>query len=197
MRTVVPFAVSSRKRDFRPFFHTTSAANSHEPCLKTLTAGLRAVGQEPEVLATDGSTSTRRSLSTTARSTRPSTTCSTPPTKRSPSSWPTSRSRRRLPSKGCSAPTRTSSSRRGRGGGTNAFVARHPGFRVDYHDASIRDHRRIARELTDDVVEVDSFRLATDVTTPRTWPRSCSTARARLPTGSKPADSKPPSTTGA
>jgi len=54
----------------------------------------------------------------------------------------------------------------GRGGGTNAFVARHPGFRVDYHDASIRDHRRIARELTDDVVEVDSFRLATDVDDP-------------------------------
>ncbi len=54
----------------------------------------------------------------------------------------------------------------GRGGGTNAFVARHPDFRVDYHDASIRDHRRIAGELTDDVVEVDSFRLATDVDEP-------------------------------
>ncbi|SFR92129.1 phospholactate guanylyltransferase [Halomicrobium zhouii] len=54
----------------------------------------------------------------------------------------------------------------GRGGGTNAFVARHPDFRVDYHDASIRDHRRIAAELTDDVVEVDSFRLATDVDDP-------------------------------
>ncbi|MCU4801243.1 2-phospho-L-lactate guanylyltransferase [Halobacteria archaeon HArc-gm2] len=54
----------------------------------------------------------------------------------------------------------------GRGGGTNAFVARHPAFRVDYHDASIRDHRRIAAELTDDVVEVDSFRLATDVDDP-------------------------------
>lgn len=54
----------------------------------------------------------------------------------------------------------------GRGGGTNAFVARHPEFRVDYHDASIRDHRRIAKNLTDDVVEIDSFRLATDVDEP-------------------------------
>ena len=54
----------------------------------------------------------------------------------------------------------------GRGGGTNAFVARHPDFRVDYHEASIRDHRRIARELTADVAEVDSFRLATDVDEP-------------------------------
>lgn len=54
----------------------------------------------------------------------------------------------------------------GRGGGTNALVARHPDFRVDYHGASIRDHRRIARELTDDVAEVDSFRLATDVDEP-------------------------------
>lgn len=54
----------------------------------------------------------------------------------------------------------------GRGGGTNAFVARDPGFRVDYHDASITDHRAIAAEIGADVVEVDSFRLASDVDEP-------------------------------
>jgi len=54
----------------------------------------------------------------------------------------------------------------GLGGGTNALVARHPEFRVDYHGASIRDHRRIAREVGTRAVSVDSFRLATDVDEP-------------------------------
>ncbi|WP_254766965.1 2-phospho-L-lactate guanylyltransferase [Salinilacihabitans rarus] len=54
----------------------------------------------------------------------------------------------------------------GRGGGTNALVARHPDFRVDYHGASCRDHRRIAREVGADLTTVDSFRLATDVDEP-------------------------------
>lgn len=54
----------------------------------------------------------------------------------------------------------------GRGGGTNALVARHPDFRVDYHGASIRDHRAIARDAGLDLAEVDSFRLSTDVDEP-------------------------------
>jgi len=54
----------------------------------------------------------------------------------------------------------------GLGGGTNAFVCRHPDFRVDYHGASIRDHRRIARDVGADLAEVDSRRLATDVDEP-------------------------------
>jgi len=54
----------------------------------------------------------------------------------------------------------------GLGGGTNAFVCRHPDFRVDYHGASIRDHRRIARETGATVAEVDSRRLATDIDEP-------------------------------
>jgi 2-phospho-L-lactate guanylyltransferase len=54
----------------------------------------------------------------------------------------------------------------GRGGGTNALVVRHPDFRVDYHGASIRDHRRIAREVGAEYREVDSMRLATDVDEP-------------------------------
>ncbi|GGM33024.1 2-phospho-L-lactate guanylyltransferase [Haloarcula argentinensis] len=54
----------------------------------------------------------------------------------------------------------------GLGGGTNAFVCRHPEFRVDYHGASIRDHRRIARDVGANVTEVDSRRLATDIDEP-------------------------------
>lgn len=58
----------------------------------------------------------------------------------------------------------------GLGGGTNAFLSRHPDFRVDYHDASIRDHRRIAREIDADVETIDSFRLAVDVDEARDLP---------------------------
>lgn len=54
----------------------------------------------------------------------------------------------------------------GLGGGTNAFVCRHPDFGVDYHGASIRDHRRIARDAGLDLAEVDSRRLATDIDEP-------------------------------
>ncbi|EMA65026.1 2-phospho-L-lactate guanylyltransferase [Halorubrum kocurii] len=54
----------------------------------------------------------------------------------------------------------------GRGGGTNAFVAGHPAFEVDYHGASYLDHRRIADEIGASVAVVDSHRLATDVDEP-------------------------------
>ena len=54
----------------------------------------------------------------------------------------------------------------GRGGGTNALVVRHPAFRVDYHGASVRDHREAAAAIGAAVTEVDSFRLATDVDDP-------------------------------
>jgi len=54
----------------------------------------------------------------------------------------------------------------GRGGGTNALVVRDPSFRVDYHGASFRDHRRIAESIGATVATVDSFRLSTDVDEP-------------------------------
>ncbi|WP_436926814.1 2-phospho-L-lactate guanylyltransferase [Halosimplex amylolyticum] len=54
----------------------------------------------------------------------------------------------------------------GRGGGTNALVARDPDFAVDYHGASFRDHRETAREIGADLAVVDSFRLSTDVDEP-------------------------------
>jgi 2-phospho-L-lactate guanylyltransferase len=54
----------------------------------------------------------------------------------------------------------------GLGGGTNALVARHPAFRVDYHGVSYRDHREAAAAIGADVATVDSFRLAVDVDDP-------------------------------
>lgn len=54
----------------------------------------------------------------------------------------------------------------GLGGGTNAVVVSHPTFRVDYHGASIRDHRRIAREVDASRATIDSFRLALDIDEP-------------------------------
>ncbi|WP_123537703.1 2-phospho-L-lactate guanylyltransferase [Halosimplex salinum] len=51
----------------------------------------------------------------------------------------------------------------GRGGGTNALVVRDADFRVDYHGASFRDHREIAREVGATLAVVDSVRLSTDV----------------------------------
>jgi 2-phospho-L-lactate guanylyltransferase len=54
----------------------------------------------------------------------------------------------------------------GLGGGTNALVARHPDFRVDYHGVSYRDHREAAERVGAEVATVDSFRLAVDVDDP-------------------------------
>jgi 2-phospho-L-lactate guanylyltransferase len=51
----------------------------------------------------------------------------------------------------------------GRGGGTNALVACHPEFRVDYHGTSYLDHRERARRIGASVETVDSFRLGTDI----------------------------------
>jgi len=54
----------------------------------------------------------------------------------------------------------------GLGGGTNALLARHPDFRVDYHGVSYRDHREAARAVGAAVTTIDSFRLAVDVDDP-------------------------------
>lgn len=54
----------------------------------------------------------------------------------------------------------------GRGGGTNAMLVRDAGFETDYHGASIRDHRAIARAKGLSVGELDAFSVATDVDEP-------------------------------
>ena len=54
----------------------------------------------------------------------------------------------------------------GRGGGTNALVASHAEFRVDYHGASYLDHREIAADIGAAFAAVDSHRLGTDIDEP-------------------------------
>ncbi|RRJ33473.1 2-phospho-L-lactate guanylyltransferase [Halocatena pleomorpha] len=54
----------------------------------------------------------------------------------------------------------------GRGGGTNALVARHPDFRVDYHGASYRDHLDRCETIGASVRTIDSYRLGTDIDEP-------------------------------
>jgi 2-phospho-L-lactate guanylyltransferase len=58
----------------------------------------------------------------------------------------------------------------GRGGGTNALLARHPEFRVDYHGLSFRDHRQRVRAADAALRRVDSYRLSTDVDEPADLP---------------------------
>ncbi|EMA43216.1 2-phospho-L-lactate guanylyltransferase [Halococcus saccharolyticus] len=55
---------------------------------------------------------------------------------------------------------------RGIGGGTNALVARHPDFRVDYHGASYRDHHAVADAVGASTAEIDSYRLGMDIDEP-------------------------------
>lgn len=54
----------------------------------------------------------------------------------------------------------------GLAGGTNGFVVRGEGFRVDYHGTSYLDHLENARDARLSVGEVDSFRLAVDLDRP-------------------------------
>lgn len=54
----------------------------------------------------------------------------------------------------------------GLGGGTNVLVVRHPGFRVDYHGTSYRDHLAVAADVGASVTELDSLALAVDVDEP-------------------------------
>lgn len=54
----------------------------------------------------------------------------------------------------------------GLGGGTNALVVRDRSFRVDYHGASVLDHRSRAKTIGVTVSEFDSRRLATDIDDP-------------------------------
>lgn len=54
----------------------------------------------------------------------------------------------------------------GLGGGTNALAVRTDEFSVDYHGASVRDHRELAAAVGATMTTVDSFRLAVDIDEP-------------------------------
>lgn len=58
----------------------------------------------------------------------------------------------------------------GLGGGTNALVARHPDFRVDYHGTSYTDHLTAAEAVGAEVTTVDSYQLGVDIDVPEDLP---------------------------
>ena len=166
MRTVVPFAVSNPKTRLSPILTADERREFARVMLGDVLTALDELGRSPEVLATESVdcdasvTVDDRSLDDAvndvlANADAPVAVVMADLALATPEALD------RL-----FAPEADVVLAPGRGGGTNAFVARHPEFRVDYHDASIRDHRRIAREIADGVAEVDSFRLATDVDEP-------------------------------
>ena len=166
MRTVVPFAVSDPKTRLSSELSSQERREFARVMLDDVLAALGAVGQEPELLSTErfdvdaAVTVDDRPLDAAVNDVL-ATTDGPVAVVMADLALATPAALDRL-----FAPDADVVLAPGRGGGTNAFVARHPEFRVDYHDASIRDHREIAHDLTDDVVEVDSFRLATDVDEP-------------------------------
>lgn len=166
MRTVVPFAVSEPKTRLSSALSPGERREFSRAMLADVLSALRALGHDPEVLATDD-VDLEATVTVDDRPLDPAVNDVLENTDGPVAvvvadlALVTPAALDRL-----FAPDADVVLAPGRGGGTNAFVARHPDFRVDYHDASIRDHRRIARELTDNVVEVDSFRLATDVDEP-------------------------------
>jgi len=166
MRTVVPFAVSEPKTRLASVLSPEERREFARAMLDDVLAALRAIGREPEVLATER-VDVDAPVTVDDRALDPAvndvleTTDGPVTVVMADLGLATPDALDRL-----FEPEADVVLAPGRGGGTNAFVARHPDFRVDYHDASIRDHRRIARNLTDDVIEVDSFRLATDVDDP-------------------------------
>lgn len=166
MRTIVPFAVSDPKTRLSPVLEPDERREFARVVLDDVVEALRAVDREPEVLAT-GPVDCDATVIVDDRPLDPAVndvlTSTDGPVAvvMADLALATPDALERL-----FAPDADVVLAPGRGGGTNAFVARHPDFEVDYHDASIRDHRRIARSVTDDVVEVDSFRLATDVDEP-------------------------------
>ena len=70
----------------------------------------------------------------------------------------------------------------GRGGGTNLLVVRADDFVVDYHGNSLNDHRQMAAAADIDWIEVDSFRIATDIDEPSDLVEVLLHGRGRAPT---------------
>ncbi|NHN46885.1 2-phospho-L-lactate guanylyltransferase [Halostella sp. JP-L12] len=163
MRTVVPFAADSPKTRLSDTLTPDERSAFARALLDDVLATVRAAGGEPTVLATapvavDAPvTVDDRSLSTAVNAVLADADC------------PVAVAMADLGIASAAALERLYGAdgdvviAPGRGGGTNALVVRHEGFRVDYHGVSYRDHREIAREAGASVAVVDSHRLATDV----------------------------------
>jgi 2-phospho-L-lactate guanylyltransferase len=163
MRVVVPFAASDPKTRLAEVLSADERAAFAAAMLDDVLAAVRATGREPEVLATapvkvDAPVMVDQQPLTEAVNAVLAETDEEVAVVMADLALATPDALRRLfDTEGdvVLAP--------GRGGGTNALVARHPEFRVDYHGTSYLDHRAAAREVGADVEIVDSHRLATDV----------------------------------
>lgn len=165
MRIVVPYAVGEPKTRLAPVFDADERAAFARAMLADVLAAIEAAGREPTVLATD-EVDVDAPVIVDERPLTPAVNDVLA------DGTPTAIVMADLALATADALERLFSSTGdvaivpGRGGGTNALVVRHPEFRVDYHGASFRDHRRIAERIGADVTVVDSFRLATDVDEP-------------------------------
>lgn len=162
MRVVVPFAVNDPKTRLGDLFSPDERRALARAMLFDVLTALRETGHEPEILSTaplDIDVPTvvdDRPLSAAVNAILDTST-------------PTAVVMADLPLVTPEALSRLFSSAgdvvlaSGRGGGTNALVARHPDFRVDYHGTSYLDHVERARAVGASVETIDSFRLATDI----------------------------------
>lgn len=162
MRVVVPFAAERPKTRLGDVFTPGERRTLARVMLLDVLAALREIGHEPEILSTAPldidvpTTVDERPLSVAVNAILDS-------------ASPTAVVMADLPLTTPEALSRLFSSTAdvvlapGRGGGTNALVARHPDFRVEYHGTSYLDHVERARTVGASVETIDSFRLATDI----------------------------------
>ncbi|WP_049997828.1 2-phospho-L-lactate guanylyltransferase [Halococcus sediminicola] len=162
MRVVVPFAAEQPKTRLGDLLTPTERREFARAMLADVLSALRASGHDPELLATvpvdiDAPTTVDERPLTAAVNAVLETTS------------PVAVVMADLPLASPAALSKLFDSREdvvlapGRGGGTNALVARHPDFRADYHGTSYLDHLDRAHRIGASVETVDSFRLGTDI----------------------------------
>ena len=163
MRLVVPFDADAPKTRLAPLFDAAERAAFARVMLEDVLGALREAGREPTVLATadvdcDAPVEVdERPLTEAVNAVLEGTTGPVAVVMADlPLATPAALARLFDGDAGLAiAP--------GRAAGTNAFVARHPDFRVDYHGTSFADHLAIAEDVGADVRVADSHRLATDI----------------------------------
>ena len=166
MRVLVPFDADSPKSRLAPVFDATERRDFAGAMLRDVLEAVAGAGHDPEVLATDAVdvavpvTIDDRPLTAAVNAALEESTGDVAVLVADlPLATPAAVSRL-IDSE---APVVLAP---GLGGGTNGLVVRTPAFRVDFHGASIRDHRERARAAGIEPATVDSFRLAVDVDEP-------------------------------
>jgi 2-phospho-L-lactate guanylyltransferase len=168
MRVVVPFAASDPKTRLADVLSADERAAFAAAMLDDVLAAVRATGREPEVLATapveaDAPVTVDQRPLTEAVNAVLAETDGPVAVVMADLALATPDALGDLFESGTESAADDVAIAPGRGGGTNALVARHPEFRADYHGTSYLDHREAAREVGAAVAVVDSHRLATDV----------------------------------